>query len=138
LKKLIYGICLGVLLSAYSQAQEVTGTKVEVLTKSSASWDGSALPAYPTGTPEITILKITIPPGTQLALHKHPFINAGMLLEGALTVTTEEHKVFHLKKGESMVEVVNKWHYGRNEGTTPAVILVFYAGEKGVPVTVTK
>ncbi|HYN77899.1 MAG TPA: hypothetical protein VES73_08905 [Lamprocystis sp. (in: g-proteobacteria)] len=43
-----------------------------------------------------------------------------------------------LKAGDSLVEVVGKWHYGVNEGTEPAVILVFYAGEAGTPITLTK
>jgi quercetin dioxygenase-like cupin family protein len=43
-----------------------------------------------------------------------------------------------MKAGDSIVEVVNKWHYGINEGNEPAEIIVFYAGIKGKPVTVEK
>jgi len=71
-----------------------------------------------------------------LALHKHPVINAGVLLSGELTVVTEDNKTLYLKAGESIVEVVNKWHYGKNEGNKTAEILVFYAGVQDTPITI--
>jgi quercetin dioxygenase-like cupin family protein len=117
MKKLIYGICFLVLLSGTVPAEEANAIRVDVLVKTSSSWDGSPLPEYPKGTPEITILRIKIPPGVQLPLHKHPVINAGVLLSGELTVVTEDNRILHLKAGESIIEVVNKWHYGKNEGT---------------------
>ncbi len=135
MKKLMYGICFLVAMSSTVPAEETGAVHVAVVVKSTASWDGSHLPDYPKGTPEITILRIKIPPGAQLPLHKHPTINAGVLLEGELTVVTEENKILHLKAGEPIVEVVNKWHSGKNEGTKTAEIVVFYAGEPGTPIT---
>ncbi len=110
--------------------------RVEVLTKTSASLDGSPFPEYPRGKPEVTILRITIPPGAQLPLHTHPVINAGVLLRGTLTVITEDHKTFQLNAGDPIVEVVQRWHYGKNEGSEPAEIIVFYAGIQDVPITI--
>ncbi len=138
MKKLFCGICLTLLLSSNVLAQDVNTVKVEVLAKTSSSWDGGSLPDYPKGKPEITILRITIPPGVQLPLHKHPVINAGVLLKGELTVVTEGNKTLHLKAGDSIVEVVNKWHHGKNEGNKPAEIIVFYAGIRGTPITIKK
>jgi quercetin dioxygenase-like cupin family protein len=111
---------------------------VDVLAKTSSSWDGRNLPDYAKSKPEITILRITIPQGVQLPLHKHPVINAGILLKGELTVVTEDNKTLHLKAGDSIVEVVNKWHYGKNEGNKPAEIIVFYAGILGTQITIKK
>ena len=113
-----------------------TAITVEELAKTETSWDGTALPAYDSGTPEITILKITIPAKTQLPLHKHPVINAGVLLKGNLTVITETNEELHLKTGDPIVELVNKWHYGKNEGNEPAVIIVFYAGTTNKQITI--
>lgn len=104
--------------------------------KATVSWDGEPLPVYPQGQPEITILKITIAPGQQLPVHKHPYINAGVLLRGQLTVVTEQGKTLQLKAGQALVELVDKWHYGKNEGTEPAEIIVFYAGIQAQPITV--
>jgi quercetin dioxygenase-like cupin family protein len=109
---------------------------VEQLAKSSSSWDGKSLPVYPQGQPEVTILRIKIPAGAKLEIHNHPVINAGVLLAGELTVVTEDNKTLHLKAGDSIVEVVNKAHYGKNEGNQTAEIIVFYAGEVNKPITV--
>jgi quercetin dioxygenase-like cupin family protein len=137
MKKLIYGICFVLLLSGNVFGEEVSAVKVDVLAKTAVSWDGSRLPDYPKGTPEITILRIKIPPGVQLPRHMHPVINAGILLNGELTVVTEDNRTLHLKTGDSIVEVVNKWHYGKNEGNTLAEIIVFYAGIQDKPITAT-
>ena len=138
MKKLIWGICLALLLAANVVAEEVNAVHVDVLAKSSVSWDGSALPDYSKGTPEVSILRIKIPPGVQLPLHKHPVINAGVLLSGELTVVTDGNKTLHLKAGDSIVEVVNTWHYGKNEGNTTAELLVFYAGIRDTQITIKK
>ncbi|NQT60512.1 MAG: cupin domain-containing protein [Bacteroidetes bacterium] len=136
MKKLFCIIMLVLLISGHIFAEETGTTKVEELAKSSLSWNWGSLPEYPDGTPEITILRITIPPNVKLPLHMHPVINAGVLLSGELTVVTEDNDILHLKAGEAIIEVVNTWHYGINEGTEPAVIIVFYAGVVGQPITI--
>ncbi len=138
MRKLFFGICLLVLFCNPVWAHAGQSVKVEVLAKTSQSWDGADLPGYAECKPELTILKITIPPQTELALHKHPVINAGVLLKGELTVITEDRKRLHLKAGEAIVEVVETWHYGKNEGNEPAEIIVFYAGRQGRPISVKK
>jgi quercetin dioxygenase-like cupin family protein len=138
MRRLIFGICFLLLLSGNVLAGETNGVQVDVLAKTSSSWDGSHLPAYPKGTPEVTILRIKIPPGVRLPLHEHPVINAGVLLSGELTVVTGDNKTLHLKAGDSIVEVVNKWHYGRNEGDKMAELIVFYAGVQDTPITIRK
>jgi quercetin dioxygenase-like cupin family protein len=119
-------------------ARDTNGIRSETLASSTTSWNGAALPAYPEGEPEITILRVTIPPHASLPWHKHPFINAGVLLSGELTVETEEDKVLRLNAGDPIVELVNTWHHGINTGDVPAEIIVFYAGVKDMPVTVGK
>jgi quercetin dioxygenase-like cupin family protein len=136
LLKIIVVFCLTVVFATQVWAQEVKSITAKELVKSSLSWDGNSLPNYPEGKPEITILKITIPSGAQLPLHEHPVINAGVLLSGELTVVTTENKTLHLKAGDPIVEVVDTWHYGRNEGELPAEIIVFYAGVSNKPITV--
>lgn len=138
MKNLVIGICFLLLFSGSVLAGQREGVHADVLAKTSTSWDGSRLPAYPKGTPEITILRIKIPPGVQVPLHKHPVINAGVLLSGQLTVVTDDNRTLHLKAGDAIVEVVNKWHYGKNEGKRPAELIVFYAGTEGKPITVRK
>jgi len=109
---------------------------VTELVKSTQSWDGETLPKYPSGQPRITILRIRIPAGAELDTHKHPVINAGVLLSGQLTVITKTGKTLHLKAGDPIVEVVNTVHYGVNQGDVPAEIMVFYAGTVDMPISV--
>ncbi len=136
MKKLIFGICYVLFISAFAFAGDVKTAQVDVLTEASMSWDGRRLPDYPKGTPEITILRIKIPPGAELPLHEHPFINAGVLISGELSITTKDGRMLHLTAGEPIVEVVNKLHSGKNVGNVTAEILVFYAGVQGKPITV--
>jgi len=112
--------------SVFASAQ----TQVVVLAKSSQSWEGSPLPAYPKEAPEISVLKITIPPHTTLPMHKHPIINVGYMVKGTLKVVTEEGEVLRLSAGDAIIEVVEKWHYGVNESDEPVEIVVVYAGTK--------
>ncbi len=112
--------------------------KVEQLVKSSQSWDGSELPEYGKGKPEITVLKITIPAGQRLKTHLHPVINTAVLIQGHLKVFSESGKSKELRAGETLVELVNQYHYGLSLGPEPAVLIVFYAGHHGVPLSVIK
>ncbi len=121
-------------LSAKDQSSPTT----EKLVVSTKAWTGQQLPAYPSGQPEITVLKITIPPGQKLQVHKHPVINAIVVLKGTLTVTTDLGKVMEVKAGQSMIEVVDEWHYGANHGNAPLEMMAFYAGAKGTPIKIDK
>lgn len=117
-------------------AGKISNVEVTQLAKSTKSWDGASLPQYPEGQPEVTILRIGIPAGEKLETHHHPVINAGVLLKGELTVITEDNKTLHLIAGDSIVELVNKKHYGKNEGSETAEIIVFYAGTENKPITI--
>jgi quercetin dioxygenase-like cupin family protein len=108
------------------------------LVKASSSWDGTALPAYGKGKPEVTVLRVTIPPGARLPIHKHPVINVAVVLSGELTVETEDGKMLHVGAGKGFAEVVDQWHYGRNDGDVPVVIVAFYAGTVGTPISVSR
>ncbi|MEW4456410.1 cupin domain-containing protein [Bremerella sp. JC817] len=105
--------------------------KVTVVAKSIDSWDGKPLPPYPEGQPEITILRIVIPAGERTPLHTHSVINAGVMLRGELVVHMEGGGTKTLKEGDSLIELVNKPHWGQNDTKTDAEILVFYAGIQG-------
>jgi quercetin dioxygenase-like cupin family protein len=112
--------------------QEIT---MEKLTESTQSWNGDTLPSYPSGQPKVTIIKVTIPPQAQLKLHEHLVINAGVLIKGELTVIDEWGNKLELKAGDPIIELVNTFHYGINEGSETAEIIVFYAGDVDTPIT---
>jgi quercetin dioxygenase-like cupin family protein len=138
MKRILCGICLVFFLFGSVRAENEGAVESVVLVKSGSSWDGKPLPRYAKGKPEVTIIRIIIPPGGRLPLHKHLVINSGVLIRGELTVVTENNEILHLKAGDPIVEVVNKWHYGRNDGDVPAEIIVVYAGIRGKPITIRK
>ena len=131
---LFYGVLILFLSSC--GASKIKEIQVVKLAETSKSWNGDALPNYPEGKPKITVLKITIPPKTKLHKHYHPVINSGILLKGELKVVDINDNVLILKEGDVIVELVNKIHYGINEGRKPVEIVVFYAGTKDLPITV--
>lgn len=110
--------------------------KVETLAKSGASWNGAKLPPYPEEAPLITMLKITVPPHSELDWHNHPCINAGYLISGELIVTSETGQTLTLHAGDGLIEMVDTWHYGRNDRDEPAEIVVVYVGIEGQPLAV--
>ena len=138
MKKVICVFLSAILVAGCAFAKHTNNVLSVQLTKSTESWNGQPLPEYKAGTPEVTILRITIPPHQVLPMHTHPLINAGVLLKGELTVTTDNGQVLRLKPYDPIVEVVDTWHYGKNEGDEPAEIIVFYAGVRGEPVTIKK
>jgi len=108
---------------------------VEKLLETEQSWDGVSYKGYPKGTPQISVLRITIAPNTSLAWHEHPIPNAAYVLDGTLTVekkATGEKRL--LKTGEVLPEMVDSAHrgYTGKEGVT---LVVFYAGQKGIPLS---
>lgn len=138
MKSILSGLFITLLLSTVTLAQDNPTVQVEVLSKTTTSWDGSPLPGYPTGQPEITISKITLPPGFKLPMHKHPNPLGGIVLKGEIVVTREDGTTHTVKEGESIVELVNTWHYGKNDTDKPTVLLAFYIGEVGVPLSINK
>src|SRR5215472_11618608 len=58
----------------------------ETLLRSTSSWDGELYDSYVAGRPEISILRITIPPRTTLDWHSHPMPNAAYIVSGQLTL----------------------------------------------------
>lgn len=133
-KFLLFG--LAILLISSCAVSKVTAVQVEKLAETSKSWNGDDLPSYPKGKPKITVLKITIPPKSKLHKHYHPVINSGIVLKGELKVVDINKNTLILKEGDVIVELVNKIHYGINEGKKPVEIIVFYAGTEDLPITV--
>ena len=121
---------------AQTATGNVASAQSQTLLKSDHSWNGVSYTHYPTGRPELTMLKLTIAPHTQLPWHTHPFPNAAYVLSGTLTVHDKisgKTKVFH--QGDAFAETVNDIHRGET-GDEPVVLLVTYAGTPGTPTSI--
>ena len=79
---------------------------------------------------------IEIAPGGETNWHEHPVPSFGMLLEGTLEISLPDGKKKLMKAGEALAEVIATPHNGRNVGTTPVKLIVFYAGAVGKQLTV--
>ncbi len=90
--------------------------------------------AYPkTDSAEVTALMLNIGPGGETGRHMHPYPTFVYVLEGAIDVEMDGGGVQGHKAGDSFLEVVNTWHNTKNKGTTPAKVLVVFAGVHGKP-----
>jgi len=125
-----------VLLPFGAQAIEPSKTvKVTQLLKTTQTWNGAPI-KYPEGQAEITSLMIEIAPGGETNWHEHPVPSFGVLLEGTLEVSLTDGKKKVVKPGEALAEVIATAHNGRNIGTTPVKLVVFYAGAVDKPLSV--
>lgn len=115
----------------YAYALDQTDViQVHTILKTQSSWDGKTL-EYPTGQAEITGMIVEIAPGAETGWHLHAVPSFGMVLEGELEVQLKDGKTKYLKSGEALAEVVNTLHNGRNVGSSPVKLIVFYAGVAG-------
>ncbi|MFT3742282.1 MAG: cupin domain-containing protein [Gammaproteobacteria bacterium] len=96
------------------------------------SWDGVKYSVYPSGQPEITVLKIKIPPHTILPWHTHPMPNAAYIVSGTLEVEDKNGLRKTLHPGDVLAEMVNTAHRGITHNQAVEII-VFYAGVTGMP-----
>jgi quercetin dioxygenase-like cupin family protein len=110
--------------------------KVEQVLQTTQSWDSRPYTSYPTGQPQMTVLRITIPPNTALHWHRHPIISVGYVLSGHLTLEkkdTGERTI--LQAGQAVAETVQTTHRGFTT-EEPVELIVFYAGQVGLPLTI--
>ena len=95
---------------------------------------GGASIAYPkTDSAEVTALVLDIGPGGETGRHMHPYPTFVYVLEGAIDVEMDGGMVHTYRAGDSFLEVLNTWHNGKNKGTTPAKVLVVFAGVHAKP-----
>ena len=124
------------MLSSGVVAEAEPSIETTILARSSQDWGGTALTAYAMGQPEVTVARITIPAGMALPLHEHPYMTAGIVLEGIIEVRTDVGEKHIARAGDAVIELINQPHGGANIGEEDAIILVVYAGIEGQPVTV--
>jgi quercetin dioxygenase-like cupin family protein len=57
----------------------------------------------------------------------------GVVLQGQLEIKLKNGKTNVVNAGDALAEVVNTAHSGKNIGTEPVQLLIFYAGAVGLP-----
>ena len=79
-------------------------------------------------------MKVTIAAHTTMTWHSQPVPNAGYVLSGEITVEKENGAKRHFTEGQAFNETVGSVHRGVTSDE-PAVLIVFYAGEPGLPLS---
>ena len=90
----------------------------------------------PSQHPVLVVSTYDIAPGARLARHKHPFSRYAYVLAGDLTVQFDDGKQRQYHTGDVVVEAVDTWHFGFNNGKVPVRLLVIDQVEKGQASTV--
>ena len=98
----------------------------QTLLRASSSWDGESYKSYTSGQPELSILKITLAPHTELEWHSHPIPSAAYIVSGELTLERKKDgKKQRFTAGQAVSETVDTFHRGV-AGSKPVVLIVFY------------
>jgi quercetin dioxygenase-like cupin family protein len=132
-------IVLGLLVSSSFAFADAEAYKKEIavtpLLKTQTDAAGKVI-VYPTGSPEVTAVRVEIPPGAQTGWHKHPVPCFAYILEGELHVQIAGGETKILKAGEAYAETVDVMHNGVNQGNVPVKLVMFATGASGQPYAV--
>ena len=130
----IIAICICFVL----KAQYNNDIKIEPLLKTDTTSIGQKI-IYPSfQNDEVTISKITIPPGNSTGWHKHNLPVFAYVLKGNLTIEIENNKTKQFSENSSFSEMIDTYHNGVNRGKEDVVLIAFYMGEKGKALSVHK
>lgn len=132
-KKLLFLIvfCISIVANAQYNKEVV----LETVLKTDTTSIGQKI-SYPDfANDEVSIIKVTVPPGKSTGWHKHSFPVFAYVVQGTLTVEIENRKPLHFKPNSSFSEVINTMHNGVNNGKEDLVLIAFFMGEKGKPLS---
>lgn len=88
--------------------------------------------------PEVSILKIRLKPGNSTGWHRHDIPLFAYIMQGTLTVETDDGKLLQFEAGTAVSEVIGQYHQGMNRGKEELILIAFYLGGKGKPLSVPK
>jgi quercetin dioxygenase-like cupin family protein len=132
---LIVTVAIALVQKATARENRQAAVQTQTLLSASSSWDGEAYQSYTSGRPELSVLKIILAPHTQLEWHSHPMPSAAYIVAGELTLERKKDgKKQHFTAGQAVCETVDTFHRGI-AGSEPLVLIVFYAGSTGMPLT---
>ncbi len=114
-----------------ARAQYTNEIVIEQVLKTDTTTIGQKIVYPQVQNAEVTMSKITIPPGKSTGWHKHAYPVFAYVLKGVLTVELENNKMVQFGENASIAEVMETYHNGINRGTEDVVLIAIYLGEKG-------
>lgn len=122
---------LFLMLSFGAKAQYSDKLIIEKLLQSDLNSMGQKIQYPNVKDAKVSVMKITFPPGETTGWHKHEIPVFSYILEGTLTVETEDHKVTQYKENSCFAESYNIYHKGTNKEKSNLVVLAIYlAGDQ--------
>jgi len=108
-----------------------TAVTAKVLKKTTVTANGGKIVYPKTDRAEVTAMTVDVAPGGETGWHKHPVPVLAYVVSGNLTVDLEDGKTLAYGPGNAIIEVVDTWHNGKNTGSVPVRLAVFYMGAEG-------
>ncbi|MFN7987870.1 MAG: cupin domain-containing protein [Thermoanaerobaculia bacterium] len=131
---LLAAASLTALLASPALAEEYAGAVTSTVVLKATKTAAGQPVVYPTGGPaEVTAAIVTIAPGAETGWHSHEVPVYAWVVAGTLRVEYDGAAPVTVRAGEPLVEAVGVAHDGRNAGTEPVKLLVFYTGIEGKP-----
>ena len=132
----IFGMAAASLLLYSGHALASPNPVVEELVTAHRTLGGRVV-AYPEGTPEMRVHRLTVPVGGKIPLHIHPSPVLVMVEQGKLStvrIVDGAEVTDTIAAGEGFLEGhPGEPHYVINTGTEPAISLVTFASVEGMP-----
>ena len=132
----VFGYAAASALLISSNALAMPKPVIEELFKANRTLGGSVV-AYPEGTPEMRVYRITLPVGARIPLHIHPSPVVVVVEQGRLTnvrIVGDKEETNVIEAGDGFLEGHPKEpHYVINEGPEAAVSLVTFASVEKMP-----
>ena len=110
-----------------------TGVTAKILKKTSVTDIGQKITYPGADKAEVTAMAVELAPGAETGWHKHPVPVFAYVITGNLTVELEDGRLRSYHAGDAVIEAVNTLHKGKNTGTEPVKLAVFYLGAEGTP-----
>lgn len=133
-------ICMLYLLAGFQvvsgqQGAEVYDRAVQIMPLLQADRTNTGQPiVYPdTDRPEVSIIRVVIPPGVETGWHSHPVNGFAVILQGELNIKQRGGESMTYRAGDAFAEMVDQIHRGKNTGDEPVELIMFIIGEKGQP-----
>lgn len=132
MRRFVLAVSALALLGSVAWAADAPKVVVKQLLSTTATASGQ--PITVPANPQIIVSTYDIPAGASLPFHKHPFQRYAYVMAGDLSVVNRDtNETYRYKTGDFIVEVLDQWHMGRNEGKTPVRLLVIDQVEPGKP-----
>jgi len=137
MKKYFLTLALLAIISLTARSQ-YSGLNIKELLRTDTTSIGQMI-TYPNfDSPEVTMLKITIPPGKSTGWHKHNIPVFAYVVKGTLTVELEDHRLMKFKEESTFAEMRDTFHNGKNMEDTDLVLIAIYMGGKGQQLSIKK